>query len=68
MLVQDTGGAIRGNGRADIFWGQGPEAEWLAGNLKHQGQVYLLVAKKEFLPRPVATAPVQASDATAGSR
>jgi len=27
MLVQDTGGAIRGHVRADVFWGRGDEAE-----------------------------------------
>ncbi|MBI4084213.1 MAG: MltA domain-containing protein [Candidatus Lambdaproteobacteria bacterium] len=68
MLVQDTGGAIRGNGRADIFWGQGPEAEWLAGHLKHPGRVYLLVARKEFLPPNAATAPLAAGDASAEPR
>ena len=26
MVAQDTGGAIKGNVRADFFWGFGPEA------------------------------------------
>ena len=50
MVVQDTGGAIRGHGRADVFWGKGPEAEWAAGHMRYPGRVFLLVAKKEFLP------------------
>ncbi|CAB1056574.1 Membrane-bound lytic murein transglycosylase A [Olavius sp. associated proteobacterium Delta 1] len=44
-LNQDTGGAIRGPGRADIFWGSGPYAEIAAGHLKHTGKLYFLVLK-----------------------
>jgi membrane-bound lytic murein transglycosylase A len=44
-LNQDTGGAIRGPGRADIFWGNGPYAEIAAGHLKHTGRLYFLVLK-----------------------
>jgi membrane-bound lytic murein transglycosylase A len=42
-MNQDTGGAIRGAGRADIFWGNGPYAEIAAGHLKHKGLLYFLV-------------------------
>jgi membrane-bound lytic murein transglycosylase A len=49
MLVQDTGGAIRGQGRGDLFWGQGPDAEWIAGHEKMPGRLFLLLAKKEQL-------------------
>jgi membrane-bound lytic murein transglycosylase A len=45
VLNQDTGGAIRGAGRADIFWGSGPYAETAAGHLKHEGDLYLLLKK-----------------------
>ena len=44
-MNQDTGGAIRGPGRADIFWGNGPYAEIAAGHLKHTGNLYFLVLK-----------------------
>ena len=44
-MNQDTGGAIRGPGRADIFWGNGPYAEIAAGHLKHTGTLYFLVLK-----------------------
>jgi len=47
MLNQDTGGAIVGPGRADIFWGEGPYAELAAGHLKHPGKLYFLVLKPE---------------------
>jgi membrane-bound lytic murein transglycosylase A len=48
-LVQDTGGAIRDHGRADIFFGHGEQAALIAGHMKQKGRIFLLVAKKEFL-------------------
>jgi membrane-bound lytic murein transglycosylase A len=42
-LNQDTGGAIRGPGRADLFWGNGPYAEIAAGHMKHTGELFFLV-------------------------
>ena len=47
MLHQDTGGAIRGSGRADIFWGNGPYAEIAAGHLKHTGRLFFLVLEPD---------------------
>ncbi|HDH05092.1 MAG TPA: transglycosylase [Nitrospirae bacterium] len=49
VLVQDTGGAIRGHGRVDIFFGHDKNAELLAGHLQQGGRVFLIVARKEFL-------------------
>ena len=43
MLAQDTGGAIRGVVRADFFWGFGGEAGALAGRMKQQGQMWVLL-------------------------
>jgi membrane-bound lytic murein transglycosylase A len=45
VLPQDTGAAIKGAGRADLFWGNGHYAETAAGNMKEQGQLYFLVKK-----------------------
>ncbi|MFC1876289.1 murein transglycosylase A [Thermodesulfobacteriota bacterium] len=45
VLNQDTGGAIRGPGRADLFWGNGPHAELAAGHMQHTGAFYFLVQK-----------------------
>lgn len=42
-LNQDTGGAIRGPGRVDIFWGNGPYAQIAAGHMQHEGAYYLLI-------------------------
>jgi membrane-bound lytic murein transglycosylase A len=47
VLNQDTGGAIQGPGRADIFWGNGKYAETAAGNMKHQGRLYFLILKPD---------------------
>ncbi len=46
VLNQDTGGAIKGAGRADIFWGSDRYAEVAAGHMKHQGELYILLKKK----------------------
>jgi len=47
VLNQDTGGAIRGPGRADLFWGNGPYAEIAAGHLAHIGKLYFLILKPD---------------------
>lgn len=44
-LAQDTGGAIKGPLRADVFWGNGDEAEQLAGNMKQAGKLIVLLPK-----------------------
>jgi membrane-bound lytic murein transglycosylase A len=46
VLNQDTGGAITGPGRVDLFCGRGREAEITAGHLKEEGELYFLVLKK----------------------
>ena len=43
MVAQDTGGAIRGSVRADMFFGFGPEAERRAGAMKAPGRLYVLL-------------------------
>jgi membrane-bound lytic murein transglycosylase A len=45
VVNQDSGGAIKGAGRVDIFWGSGPYAEMTAGHLRHEGDLYLLIKK-----------------------
>lgn len=45
VLNQDTGGAIRGAGRVDVFWGQGEEAILAAGLMKQKGRLFFLVPK-----------------------
>jgi hypothetical protein len=45
MMDQDTGGAIRAPGRADIYMGVGPAAETLAGGQLAEGTMYYLFLK-----------------------
>ena len=46
VLNQDTGGAITGPGRVDLFCGRGREAEITAGHLKEEGELYFLILKR----------------------
>lgn len=45
MMAQDTGGAIRGAVRGDVFWGYGERAEEMAGMMKSPGQYWILLPK-----------------------
>lgn len=45
LMAQDTGGAIKGLLRGDVFWGQGPQAAELAGVMKSRGRYFLLIPK-----------------------
>jgi membrane-bound lytic murein transglycosylase A len=48
VLNQDTGGAIRGPSRADLFWGNGPYAEIAAGHMQESGKLYFLILKPDI--------------------
>jgi membrane-bound lytic murein transglycosylase A len=60
MIAQDTGGAIVGPARADLYFGAGDEAASVAGRLRHYGKFVMLVPKALMpatddeipLPRP----------------
>lgn len=41
----DTGGAIRGPGRVDLFIGAGAEAGEIAGRMQDEGRFYLLLPR-----------------------
>lgn len=45
VVAQDTGGAIKGKVRGDVYWGIGLEAEIKAGPMKDGGTYFLLVPK-----------------------
>lgn len=45
VFDQDTGGAIRGTGRVDLYYGQGPAAAQKAGVMKRNGRLYYLVPR-----------------------
>jgi membrane-bound lytic murein transglycosylase A len=46
LIAQDTGGAIKGPLRGDVFWGFGDMAAQIAGQMKSKGKSYLLLPKK----------------------
>ncbi len=55
VAAQDTGGAITGEVRADLFWGTGDAAGELAGHMKQKGTIWMLWPKGVALPKaPVA--------------
>jgi membrane-bound lytic murein transglycosylase A len=43
VVAQDTGSAIKGPIRGDVFWGPGAEAERTAGQMKQPGTYFLLL-------------------------
>ena len=45
VMGQDTGGAIRGEVRADFFYGFGTEAGEKAGRMKQRGQIWVLMPR-----------------------
>ena len=48
MIAQDTGGAIKGLMRGDIYWGSGEKAAYLGEHMKNEGHYWLLLPKKTF--------------------
>lgn len=57
MVAQDTGGAIRGPVRGDVFWGPGDEAADIAGRMKHEGRMWLLLPRTGMGERMVSGPP-----------
>lgn len=45
VFSHDTGGAIKGADRADLYWGEGRVAQQSAGVLKHPANLWFLVPK-----------------------
>ncbi len=45
MVAQDTGGAIKGAIRGDVYWGAGDEAAYIAGHMQSGGRYWLLLPK-----------------------
>jgi len=74
MVAQDTGSAIVGPARADIFFGPGDEAGRVAGRVRTPGQFVMLVPREIDpaaasasiplpLPKPAAEKPAKAAGA-----
>jgi len=54
VVAQDTGGAIKGPVRGDLFWGAGAEAEERAGAMQDKGRMWLLVPPAVAARLPVS--------------
>lgn len=53
LIAQDTGGAITGPIRGDVFWGAGPRAEEAAGLMKSRGKAWILLPKTIPAPKGI---------------
>jgi len=54
MVAQDTGGAIKGAVRGDVFWGSGSEPGERAGVMKARGRWFFLLPVGVTPPAPVS--------------
>lgn len=46
VVAQDTGGAIKGGVRGDLFWGAGEAAAAAAGHMRASGRAWMLVPRQ----------------------
>ncbi len=45
VLNQDTGAAMKGPARVDLFCGSGEKAGWVAGGMREEAEIYWLLAR-----------------------
>lgn len=62
MVAQDTGGAIKGIVRADVFFGRGSRARDLAGTMKQAGSLYVLELNPDRMASNVSSREVRSAD------
>jgi len=53
VIPQDSGAAIQGAGRVDLFWGNGTYAETAANHMNETGKLYFLLQKNFELPEKI---------------
>src|SRR6476659_5833396 len=46
VIAQDTGSAIVGPARADIYWGAGDDAAGIAARIRHRGRFVMLLPRE----------------------
>jgi membrane-bound lytic murein transglycosylase A len=73
MVAQDTGSAIIGPARADLYWGAGDDAGKIAGRIRHQGRFVMLMPRAldmveagRKMPLPRAKPPIEVASKTNG--
>lgn len=52
LVAHDTGGAIRGPVRGDVYWGAGARPEELAGRMANRGRLVILLPKERAAKVP----------------
>ena len=69
MVAQDTGSAIVGPARADLYWGAGPDAGRVAGRIRHAGRFVMLLPREldllaagREMPLPPRKPPIPADE------
>ena len=55
MIAQDTGTAIKGARRGDIFWGSGDKALDIAARTHHKGEFFVLLPRRKPVAIKVST-------------
>jgi membrane-bound lytic murein transglycosylase A len=70
MVAQDTGSAIVGPARADLYWGAGDEAGRIAGRIRHPGRFVMLLPRAldlvtagRAMPLPLPKPPILQAEA-----
>jgi membrane-bound lytic murein transglycosylase A len=70
MIAQDTGSAIVGPARADLYWGAGDDAGRIAGRIRHPGRFVMLLPREldmieagKHMPLPVPKPRIPEDDA-----
>jgi len=58
LMAQDVGGAIKGTGHVDLYFGAGAAAQQRANSFNHYGRLWLLLPKKENSNQDFAARPV----------
>jgi 3D (Asp-Asp-Asp) domain-containing protein len=58
MIAQDTGSAIVGPARADLYWGAGEEAGRIAGRIRHPGRFVMLLPRELDIAAPGREVPL----------
>ncbi len=73
MVAQDTGSAIIGPARADLYWGAGDDAGKIAGRIRHQGRFVMLMPRAldmveagRKMPLPRAKPPIEVASKGGG--
>ena len=72
MIAQDTGSAIVGPARADLYWGAGDDAGRVAGRIRHPGRFVMLLPREldmieagKHMPLPAAKPKIPEAEAKA---